>query len=233
MEIMMRFMIIYIEAVFGAQVGLIARLRAKGRTYWAIAAAVLVGGLYFQHYLYDALHLAGARAELFATLFNLDPRPLLPRHVKVLLIGDEEYWKSQKLAGRRPINRDYLAQLVDTLADPHADIHVIALDFDMRLPDPEARAVADYYLGETRNFIKAVVTAANANKIVVLGKTVGLDAQRRYMLDPDVYQLFGLCKPAGPGEWDNQGTDEYRVTRPNNIRCGFLELPYDPLVIPE
>lgn len=227
----MRFMIIYIEAVLGARGGVIARLREKGGLYWAIAAAILFGGLYFQHYLYDALHLAGWRASLFAELFNLDPRPILPRYSKVVLIGDEEYWKSEKLAGRRPINRRYLGQLVATLAA--ADAHVIALDFDMRLPHPDATKVAKVYQEETEEFVDKIAAAANSGKIIVLGKTVGVDMQRRYTLDRDIYELNGLCRLGADRKWANPGPAKHPVTKPENIRCGFIELPYDPLVIPE
>jgi CHASE2 domain-containing sensor protein len=231
MEIMMRFMIIYIEAVLGARGGIIARLREKGALYWTIAAAILVGGFYFQHYLYDALHLAGARAWLFAELFKVDPRPLLPRYGKVVLIGDEEYWKSEKLAGRRPIKRDYLGQLVATLAA--ADAHVIALDFDMRLPHPDAQKVARDYEDETQKFVDRIADAANGGKIIVLGKTVGVDTRGRYTLDRDIYELNGLCRLGADRKWANPGPASNPVTKQDNIRCGFIELPYDPLVIPE
>jgi len=47
------------------------------------------------------------------------------RHATVILIGDKEYW-GPVLAGRSPLRRDYLAQLIDRL--DQADASLIALD---------------------------------------------------------------------------------------------------------
>jgi CHASE2 domain-containing sensor protein len=207
------------------------RLLAKGRRYWVSAALVLIFSYLATPYIYDYLHLADHRARLFQ--YSTDkPRPLEPRFVKVILIGDDEYWKGYP-AGRRPIKRDYLARLVNAL--DAANAQVIALDFDVRLPDPAVAAVSVEYKAETDKLIRAILHAADDGKNIVLPRTIRFDAQGRYALDPDIYQPYGICTGFDKtGAWQNPGTSDFPIGDPakKNIACGYIALYDDVLALP-
>ena len=91
-------------------------IRKKSWRYWLMAAVVGYGG----HLLFSGLESEVPRFEqwrtqLFQVLGNAAARKPLPRYgVRLVLIGDEEYWQGD-LAGRRPIKRKYLAGLVRAL----------------------------------------------------------------------------------------------------------------------
>ena len=55
----------------------------------------------------------------------------------LVLIGDDEFWLGE-LSGRRPVKRSYLAIIVRALDSESVNASVIALDFDLRLPKPNA-----------------------------------------------------------------------------------------------
>ncbi len=208
------------------------RLREKGLRYWVSAVIVLIVSTAGAGYVYDYLHLTPARAWLFEQLLALSPRPLEPRFVKLVLVEDEEYWKGYP-EGRRPIKRDYLAQLVDKLASANAQ--VIALDFDTRLPDPTSMEIPKDYQGETDELIRAILRAANAGKKVVLAKTIWWQEDTGYQPDPDIYQPYGICTGIDKeGRWENPGTPRFPASPQSreNISCGYIALPYDVLVVP-
>jgi len=210
---------------------LITRLCGKRRLYWIIAVIVLSVSLTATPYVYGYLHLAHARSWLFEELAKW-PRPLEPRFVKVVLVGDDEYWRGYP-EGRRPIKRDYLAQLVQAL--DMAGAQVIALDFDVRLPDPEAMAIPARYKAETDALIRALLHAADSGKKVVLSKTIRFDNSGGYALDPDIYQVYGICARLDKkGTWQSPGTADFSISErtSKNISCGYIALPYDELAIP-
>ncbi len=120
--------------------------------YWLSAGLVLVVSFLARPYLDRYLRLVDFRYRLFQWLNQLNPRVLEPRFVKVVLIDDDEYWKGEP-SGRRPIKRSYLAELVRALDD--ADAATIALDFDLRLPDPDSMRLPADYQAETDVLIAA------------------------------------------------------------------------------
>jgi len=212
------------------------RLQEMGLRYWMSAVIVLIVSVAGAGFVYDYLRLTSARAWLFEQLVALNPRPLEPRFVKVVLVRDDEYWTGYP-AGRRPIKRDYLAQLVDKLASANAQ--VIALDFDTRLPLPTSLEIPkDYerdYEKETDELIRAILRAANAGKKVVLAKIISWDTDAGYELEPDIYQPYGICTGIDKdGRWENPGTPRFPATTQSreNISCGYIALPYDVLVVP-
>jgi CHASE2 domain-containing sensor protein len=170
------------------------------------------------------------RVLMFQWLVELSPRPLLPRNTKVVLIDDEDYWLGQA-GGRRPIRRDYLAKLVRAL--DAADASVIALDFDVRLPDPEGRQIPKEYKSETDELISSIVSAAERHKIV-LSKTIWFDASGNYRLDQDIYQPYGICSRLEHNRWTNSSTAAVRISpqAAENITCGYIALFSDQLVLP-
>lgn len=208
-----------------------ARLREKDLRYWATALLLLVFTATATPHIYSYLGLTGLRARLFEWLATSGPRPLEPRFVKVVLIGDDDYWRG-KDGGRRPIDRNLLADLVRILAA--AGAHVIALDFDLRLPDPAASSVPALYQDETKNLIAAIVAAAQSGHKVVLSKAIWGDAQGSYVFDPDTYEAAGLCADLdAQGNWQNPGQGVVVDTAAQrNISCGYIALPYDEIGIP-
>lgn len=210
----------------------LARLREHGLRYWTSAILVLTVSVVATPFIYDVLQLDGVRSRLFQWLAASPPRPLEPRFVKVVLIGDDEYWRGE-LAGRRPIKRDYLAKLVDRLDGAPAQI--IALDFDLRLADPTGSNVPGDYAGETATLVRSIVKAAKNGTKLVLSRALWTDGKGGYILDTDAYQAAGLCvKLRDDGSWENPGTAAIPVPPEvaGNISCGYIALPYDELVLP-
>ena len=79
---------------------------------------------------------------VFQWLLDHGPRPPEPKYVKIVLVEDDEYWEGSP-AGRRPIKRSYLKDLVDHLVAAKA--YVIALDFDLRTPNPASTEIPKDY----------------------------------------------------------------------------------------
>ncbi len=110
--------------------------RRQGPRYWIGAAAMLLVTTLAGPYVGDVLDLVRVRYWMFQELSQLEWRPLVPRFVKVVLVDDREHW-GKELQGVVPIKRDYLGRQVDRLSAMNA--RVIALDFDMRLNDPDSK----------------------------------------------------------------------------------------------
>jgi CHASE2 domain-containing sensor protein len=201
---------------------IIGHLKKKGIRYWMGASFVFLLTVTGSPYLYDYLHIKDARAHFFQRLLEWGPRPPEPNYIKIVLIEDDEYW-GPSLGGRRPIKRDYLAILIDKLVSLQS--HVIALDFDVRLPNPASLDIPQEYKEETDVLIHAILNAAEHGTKIVLATPISYDEQRRYRKDADIYQAHGLCQ---------QTTNTFRLseTVTKNISCGYIALPYDPLVIP-
>jgi CHASE2 domain-containing sensor protein len=202
------------------------KLKEKGLRYWTTAAIVFVLSFVGTPYVYDYLDLTAPRAEYFQWLLDLTPRLTTPRYVKIVLIEDDEYWLGTP-AGRRPIKRDYLAAIVNKLKQ--AEVNVIALDIDARLPNPDSMAVPDDYQKETKTLIDAITAAAEHDIKVVLSTPLWFDDSGDYITDADIYQAFDLCKP-------HRGADDaaqpQSSTALDNISCAYISLPDDPLAVP-
>jgi CHASE2 domain-containing sensor protein len=153
-------------------------------------------------------------------LLDWGPRPAQPRYVKVVLIGNDEYW-SGSLAGRRPIKRDYLATIVTNLVQKN--VHVIALDFDVRLPNPRLLEIPGDYQSETQKLIDAIKDAARNGKKIVLATPISGPFNGKYHRDTDIYQAGGLCISG-----DGAPSDPVK----SNVLCGYIALPRDDLRIP-
>ena len=199
---------------------IIRRLRDKRLSYWLVAALVLVFAEFSAPLLYKHSNLTRMRASFFQALLDWGPRPAKPRYVKVILIENDEYWAGT-LAGRRPIKRDYLAAIVTKLVQDN--IHIIALDFDARLPNPQTLDIPADYRAETQTLIEAIKSAARNGKKVVLATPISGGANDTYHRDTDIYQANGLCGPQR-----DAAVDPIR----SNVYCGYIALPRDDLRIP-
>jgi CHASE2 domain-containing sensor protein len=199
--------------------------------YWITAALVLLVCFLVRPYLERYLDLVRLRDSLFQWLNELNHRPLEPRFVKLVLVEDDDYWKGEP-AGRRPIKRSYLATLVRALGE--ADAATIALDFDLRLPDPNSMTIPADYEAETTSFIDSIVEVAG-KRDVVLPKTIWFDKGKGYKADPDIYQPYGLCLSAGEnGHWHSPGRQNHNISEQTarHIKCGYIALSEDRRVLP-
>ena len=212
------------------------KIREMGIRYWATAFIVFILTITGSPYIYDYLHLTDLRSKYFQLLIDWGPRPVDPKFVRIVLVEDDVYWRDQPwttaedgvsktLAGRRPIKRDYLAALVGKLAK--ANVKVIALDFDARLPDPNSNKIPEEYRGETKLLIQAITSAAKSGIKVVLSTPLWVNDQAEYVIDPDIYQASGLCKS---GVRDVPDAENQAIQK--NVTCGYISLPDDPLVVP-
>src|SRR5262249_8919840 len=130
--------------------------------------------------------------------------------------------------GRRPINRKYLANLIDKLVE--ANPHVIALDFDTRLPNPNSMQIPEAYQEETSALINSIENAAVKGKKIVLATPIWFDEHGGYRRDSDIYQAYGLCTNGAVREVTRTPMREQAIAK--NVTCGYIALPYDPLTIP-
>src|ERR1043165_228262 len=203
------------------------RLAEKGIRYWITAAVILLAAFYASPALYDAFNLTEKRSYYFQRLLDWGPRPAEPKFVKLVLIDDDEYWSGMP-AGRAPINRDYLAQLVDKLVEANA--HVIALDFDVRLPDPKSMQIPPEYKDETCRLIASIKKAVEKQKKLVLATPIAF--ANGYIRQPDIYQANGLC--ASPAAPDHAACGiRFEPSEKSNVSCGHISLPpHDQLTIP-
>jgi CHASE2 domain-containing sensor protein len=197
----------------------VARLRKKKLSYWCVAIVVLLLAYLAAPQIYERLGLGDVRSRFFQTILDWGPRPVEPRRIKILKIEDDEYWLGP-LAGRRPIKRDYLASLIDKLVA--MNVHIIALDFDVRLPNPNSFEIPEEYRVETQKLIDAIKNAARSGKRVVLASPVSFADSGGYRKDSDIYQANDLCSS------DERTGDAVR----SHVTCGYIALPYDPLRIP-
>jgi len=203
----------------GPAKGIFQQLKDKGIAYWLTGVVVLFLAFGASGPAYRLAGLTERKAELFQWLLEKGPRPPEPHFIKLVLIDDDEYWEGG-LAGRRPIKRDYLADLVEKIA--FAKANVIALDFDVRLPDPKSAKIPTEYEKETERLIGAIKIAAEGGTRIVLATSLSTDSQGDYILEPDIYRLAGLC----------QRSEAAPDAIGRNVTCGYIQLPYDRLAVP-
>jgi CHASE2 domain-containing sensor protein len=199
------------------------QLWAKGLRYWLTALVVCILAVTGSPYVYRNFKFSELRSKYFNELIALNPRPSEPKFVRLVLIEDKDYWLGEP-SGRRPINRRYLAKIVTKLKDANAA--VIALDFDMRVPDPKAAKIPDEFRQETQALIDAIKQAAAHGTKVVLSTPIWRD-HGSFIVDWDIYQASGLCKHDVTRSNDGE-SDPIQ----NNITCGYIAVPDDPLVVP-
>jgi CHASE2 domain-containing sensor protein len=169
----------------------------------------------------------GARYALHQRIAGLAPFPVEPFLVRLVLVDDQDYWKGE-LAGRRPIRRDYLARLL--CAIDAADPAVIALDFDLRSPDPSGDPpYHPVYAEETRLLLDTIRNVAT-RRPVVLPRTLGRDAEGQLVAESDIWSGFRFdgdgAPPRGAANCPTPGPG------PADVGSGFIALAYDVRFIP-
>jgi CHASE2 domain-containing sensor protein len=204
---------------------ILVRLRDKGLRYWVTASIVFLLAVTGSSQVYEYLGLQKARSSYFQALLDWGPRPPSPKFVKIVLVEDQNYWLGYP-AGRRPIKRDYLAHIIDRLVCANANL--IALDFDTRSPDPNTPAIPAEYQAETKVLIESIEKAARKGKKVVLATNISHNGRGGWRRDASIYDAFGYCKTASADKAPFKQEESYK----ENITCGYIELPDDPLVVP-
>lgn len=209
------------------------RLWEKGLRYWATVVLLIAVCTAGSGYVYEKLGLNNFRANLFQWLLDHGPRPPAPKYVKVVLVGDHEYWEGEP-AGRRPLKRTYLKSLIERLVADKA--YVIALDFDLRTPNPTSTAIPREYEDETLQLITEIVADAAKGTKFVLATPIFYDG-KAYRHDTDPYQAYGLCRPSSASiPKESEITPDLaraiREQRNKTIMCGYIYLPDNPLVVP-
>jgi len=130
-------------------------------SYWIWAVSLLVVGTVFGDNLVHLSIWTGLRGDFYRWLQGSGRSTFRPKWTVVVMIGDEEYWGSS-LAGRSPLKRNYLADLITKLdsLDPAA----IALDVNLRCPSS-----GDYpdYKTEDQNLLTAVAEVGGRRPVVV------------------------------------------------------------------
>jgi CHASE2 domain-containing sensor protein len=163
-------------------------LISHGLWYWLRVFLLIGFGIYLGHKINERELWTEIRFSLYQTLISWSPKDPYPDNTAILLIDDEDYWRGQP-AGRSPIKRDFLADLILALED--ANPAVIALDFDLRSPDPGGNPVEQPELqGETQKLLEAVRKVAQHRKIVLPKTIVWDDAQEEFVAESDIYNGF-------------------------------------------
>ena len=163
------------------------RLTAKGLFYWLNVFVLVVVGVLAGHWLekQDVATDLRYRAYQFVTRGSSSRKPYATRTAAVL-VGDEEFWRGE-LARRTPPKRLYLAQLIR--ARDAADASAVALDFDLRWPDPSGAPLPyNDYDDETRKLLEAVRDVSK-RRPVILPRTIRWESGY-YVHEPDLYDGF-------------------------------------------
>ena len=186
-------------------------LREKSLNHWLVAIFLIGFGTYAGHKLGQSDVWMDLRYRAYQSfLYRLTPRAPHPKRTVLVLINDQEFW-GPPLDGRRPIKRDYLANLVRKLGD--ANPEVIALDVDLSLSVDRLVYDAGPYKGETDVLLQAVKEVA-ARRTVVLAKRLTYADSDKEGLEPTA-AVF----------------DDYPFGE-SNVRFGYITLPRDIRRIP-
>jgi hypothetical protein len=196
-----------------------------GLQHWLTVLSLIAGGFFLGHYINDHNIWIDARYAVSQKVLNFLFQvrgPLYPKRTALVFIGDEEYWSDPQLQARAPIQREYLAKLVDAL--DAADVAVIALDFDLRSPAPDGRRPITggkflenkNYIEETNELAKHVGTVAT-HRPVVLATSIA-DKDDGYVENANAFE-------------ESIPTPGCAAHQPAVAR-GYVQLPYDVRQVP-
>jgi CHASE2 domain-containing sensor protein len=188
-----------------------SQLRAKSLYHWLIAILLIGIGTFLGHKLGESHIWRDVRYKAYqCVLYRLTPRAPHPKRTVLVLINDQEFW-GPPLDGRRPIKRDYLANLVRKLAD--ANPAVIALDVDLSLPIDKNVYDNGPYKTETEVLLGAV-RDVSAQRTVVLARRLLYADSTEKEFQPAAAVFDGY--PFGDGK----------------VRSSYITLPHDIRRIP-
>jgi CHASE2 domain-containing sensor protein len=144
-------------------------LRRTTRTHWLIAVLLALAGLVAGEYPW----LTSVRLRAYHILEKAIRRP--SADIVVVLIGDEEYG-GPRLQNRKPLHRDYLADLLTKIREGNP--RAIAIDVDLSSPDAARPVIQPDYLKETNQFFDALRNAASEDCPIFLSAAIRPDAKR-------------------------------------------------------
>jgi len=177
-------------------------------SHWMVVLLLTGIGLWVGSYIDHNNLWTDVRYAATQKMFQQLRKPLYPKRTAIVLIGDEEYWLGE-LAGRSPIRRDYLGRLVDAL--DKAGAQVIALDFDLRSPEPDGSVRENpAYIEETK-VLASSINSINGRAKVILATSIGL-------------------APDGDGYVSQANVYDGLISAP--IERGYVQLPYDVRRVP-
>jgi hypothetical protein len=182
----------------------------KGLWHWLRFVCLLGIGFYLGHELQESSRLTDLRYWLYRQQLYLTSRaPVSPRRTALVLLDDEDYW-SAEFAGRAPLNRDRLAEILDRLRE--AGVNTVALDVDLRSPYSD-HPDFDFpqYRQEDAALMAAIGRMCDAGRNVVLGTIVSY-GHGAYTEMPSIYSSSS-----------------------RNFGClhrGYIHPPYDLRIIP-
>jgi CHASE2 domain-containing sensor protein len=184
----------------------------KGSRYWVCAVLFAILGGVASHKLDGVAFWLKIKYKSYLLIQNARGGQNRLPQTTLVAIGDEEYY-GPELAARKPLRRDYLAKLVTRIAEARPSL--IALDVDLRSPNPESPQ-SDFaaYAEENAALFKAICGAAEKTKIV-LSKAVSVGPDGRLRADRNIYD--GNTECAIPGQ---------------DVSVGYLTLPRDLRRVP-
>lgn len=182
------------------------QIREKGILHWIIAAALIAAGSWLGHFLDHKRVWLSERYKVYQWMHELDPAPPYNRQTLIVEVGDEDFWKGEP-DGRNPISRRYLAKIVRRLGDMEAK--VIALDFDLRSPDPHGNPVERPSLQAETDELLAAIRDVSKKRTVVLPAALNV-AEDGYVAESNIYS----------------GAPDL------HIQTGYIILPYDRRKVP-
>jgi CHASE2 domain-containing sensor protein len=194
---------------------LAAKIPSRAARHWCAVLVLIALGVRLGHWLGERDVWIRLRYEIYKDqqrYFN--PRKPWARRTALVMVGDDEYWKGDVLARRVPINRKYLALLLQAIVA--ADPAVIALDFNLASPTPDGRIrESPAYRPETEQLISVLREIAGNPRgpVVILPRTIEYDPKTdRYIPQSAIYDGSDL-----PGD---------------RVRSGYIELPFDLRQVP-
>jgi CHASE2 domain-containing sensor protein len=150
--------------------------------HWLFVGSVIVVSLILGYYLEHDEGWLPARYRVYWLFQHPWPRPLVFRDTVVVILDDDAYWDDA--GGDRPLNRAYLADLVDKLASQ--DPAVIGLDIftnstgKFRTTLPNGKVIVDRQdrAEDSAKLLDTLEKAANSCDIVL-----SINVQRKDLLD--------------------------------------------------
>ncbi len=149
------------------------RLTARGLAYWLIVAALIGGGTFAGKICEEHDWALQQRYWIYQKFLYFTPWKARAGHTAVVLVKDKEYW--QKLQGRDPISRRYLADLIREI--DACGPQLIAIDFNLEIP-PQGSEDAD--------LVKAIRDISQ-HRLVVLPVTLQSRGELAYQRKPQIY----------------------------------------------
>lgn len=188
-----------------------SQLRSRHKYHWMLAFLLIVLGMLAG----EGLDAKGVWIELryqcYQSLYTHTPHHKWhAKRTVMVLIKDNDYWEGE-LGGRVPIRRDFLAKLIQKLAEKNPQL--IALDFDLRSPVPDKNSQDQQVYAEETNKLLGAINYVSQSRIVILPRTISFKhGGDDFVPDPAIY--------------DGQ------ITESTQLGVGYISLPADRRRIP-